>query len=213
MALEPLQASSLLGPLLTEKALSDIPLFGSERANINGLVEKTMQTGVSSEELSTERPSEEIDLPEVVSADSSVAQKLVAIRKALKDVSLAASTDSGAQPKIAAPPQLQCHESLLTETKAASMLSNKAQVVLDHTMLLRAREGYLFNYQRNQKVVADDIWLRDVWAWVAGAEDAASDGGMMSHPLDIGYLGVHTIWTNDLGEHHCAIDRCAVPDG
>lgn len=213
MALEPLQASSLLGPLLTEKALSDIPLFGSERANINGLVEKTMQTGVSSEELSTERPSEEIDLPDVVSADSSVAQKLVAIRKALRDVSLAATTDSGARPKIAAPPQLQCHESLLTETKAASMLSNKAQVVLDHTMLLRAREGYLFNYQRNQKVVSDDVWLRDVWAWVAGAEDAASDGGMMSHPLDIGYLGVYTIWTNDLGEHHFAVDIYAASDG
>lgn len=213
MALEPLQASSLLGPLLTEKALSDIPLFGSERANINGLVEKTMQTGVSSEELSTERPSEEIDLPDVVSADSSVAQKLVAIRKALRDVSLAVTTDSGARPKIAAPPQLQCHESLLTETKAASMLSNKAQVVLDHTMLLRAREGYLFNYQRNQKVVSDDVWLRDVWAWVAGAEDAASDGGMMSHPLDIGYLGVYTIWTNDLGEHHFAVDIYAASDG
>lgn len=33
-----------------------------------------------------------------------------------------------------------------------------------------------------------------------GAEEAAADGGMMSHPLDLGYMGVHTIWTNNLGE-------------
>jgi len=33
-----------------------------------------------------------------------------------------------------------------------------------------------------------------------GAEEAATDGGMMSHPLDLGYMGVYTIWTNNLGE-------------
>lgn len=32
-----------------------------------------------------------------------------------------------------------------------------------------------------------------------GADAAAADGGMMSHPLDIGYMGVHTVWTNNLG--------------
>jgi hypothetical protein len=32
-----------------------------------------------------------------------------------------------------------------------------------------------------------------------GAEEAAADGEMISHPLDIGYMGVHTVWTNDLG--------------
>lgn len=26
------------------------------------------------------------------------------------------------------------------------------------------------------------------------------DGGMMSHPLDLSYLGVYTIWTNTLGK-------------
>ncbi len=33
-----------------------------------------------------------------------------------------------------------------------------------------------------------------------GAEEAAVDGGMISHPLDIGYMGVHSVWTNNLGE-------------
>lgn len=36
--------------------------------------------------------------------------------------------------------------------------------------------------------------------YLTGADAAAADGGMMSHPLDIGYMGVHTVWTNNLGE-------------
>jgi len=27
----------------------------------------------------------------------------------------------------------------------------------------------------------------------------ATDGGMVSRPLDVGYLGIYTIWTNNLG--------------
>lgn len=33
----------------------------------------------------------------------------------------------------------------------------------------------------------------------SGAEEACEDGGMMSHPLDLSYLGVNTIWMNNLG--------------
>jgi hypothetical protein len=31
------------------------------------------------------------------------------------------------------------------------------------------------------------------------AEEAAADRGMMQHPLDLNYMGVQTIWANDLG--------------
>lgn len=31
------------------------------------------------------------------------------------------------------------------------------------------------------------------------AEEACADGGMLAHPLDLSYLGVQTIWTEDLG--------------
>lgn len=36
-----------------------------------------------------------------------------------------------------------------------------------------------------------------------GAEEACEDGGMMSHPLDLSYLGVNTVWTNNLGKNIC----------
>ncbi len=35
-------------------------------------------------------------------------------------------------------------------------------------MLLRAKEKYLFDFALNQTIAADDPWLRDTWAWVAG---------------------------------------------
>lgn len=33
------------------------------------------------------------------------------------------------------------------------------------------------------------------------AEEACADGGMLAHPLDLSYLGVQTIWTEDLGKN------------
>jgi hypothetical protein len=33
----------------------------------------------------------------------------------------------------------------------------------------------------------------------ADAEMAADDGGMLLGNMDLSYLGVHSIWTNDLG--------------
>ncbi len=32
-----------------------------------------------------------------------------------------------------------------------------------------------------------------------GAEEAAKDDGMVSMPLDLGYMGVYTVWMNILG--------------
>ena len=35
---------------------------------------------------------------------------------------------------------------------------------------------------------------------LTGAEEAASDGGMVSGPLDLSYMGVYTVWMNLLGK-------------
>lgn len=195
LELEPPQAHSLLSPLFTERALSDIPLFGSERPDINALVDKVISSHTHADEMMDEMAVEEPDIPAAFLTASSIAEKLAALRLASQDASSSQEPLSTNTPSS----QLQRHEMLLTKLKTMSRVSHKVQAALDHTMLLRAKEGYLFNYTKNQEIVADDSWLRDVWAWVAGAEEAASDSGMISHPIDIGYLGVSTIWTNDLG--------------
>ncbi|OAA58564.1 WD40 repeat-like-containing domain protein [Niveomyces insectorum RCEF 264] len=93
----------------------------------------------------------------------------------------------------------EMHESLLTSMLDRQGFPSEAQAVLDHVMLLRAKEGYLFNCKLNREIVSDDPWLRDVWGWVGDAETAAADGGMTAHYLDLSYMGVAGVWLEDLG--------------
>ncbi|KAK4157228.1 SEH-associated protein 4 [Chaetomidium leptoderma] len=190
MTFEPSQARDIFGPLLTEQALSDIPVFGPQKVNIKSLVEKALTSSLSEDRLVAE-VSKGSHSSVLFEGASSIADKLKALRLASKQ--------GKDEPDEALLSQLERHEKLLADTRDMAHLSSKERFAVDHTMLIRAQEGYRFDFTKNQKIVADDPWLHDVWVWVAGAEGAAADGGMMSHPLDIGYMGVHTVWTNDLG--------------
>lgn len=68
------------------------------------------------------------------------------------------------EPKV----QRERHERSLSEKMESLGLPREGHAVLDHIMLLRAKEKYLFSTETNQRVVADDPWLQDVWGWVAG---------------------------------------------
>ncbi|KAL2271722.1 hypothetical protein VTJ83DRAFT_1093 [Remersonia thermophila] len=187
--LEPSHSQEIYAPLLTEHALSDVPLFGPNKADVKALVSKAWSEA-SDARL---RAGDTRDLRPSASFEeaTSVAEKLNALRLA--------SRQRRNEPEEALVSQLERHENLLTELQDAAGLSSKERYTADHVMLLRAQEGYRFDFVKNQKIVADDPWLRDVWAWVAGAEAAAFNGGMVSHPLDLGYMGVYSIWANDLG--------------
>ncbi|KAM7223794.1 SEH-associated protein 4 [Rhypophila decipiens] len=192
MEFEPQQSHEIFGPLLAEQALADVPLFGPEKANLNKAIEHAVSSKTAAGPVVAKQIDANDELPVPYSEASSVAEKLAALRIASRHTS---PPVSGGEPLS----QLQHHEHTLTEIKDMSRLPTQGQALLDHSMLFRAKESYLFNYETNQRVVADDPWLRDVWAWVSGADDAASDGGMMSHPLDLGYMGIYTIWINNLG--------------
>ncbi|KAG8427250.1 hypothetical protein J3459_007392 [Metarhizium acridum] len=95
----------------------------------------------------------------------------------------------------------EIHEALLGTLATVKGLPREAQCVVDHSMLLRAKEKYLFDAATNRTVLSDDSWRRFLWDWVADAEMAADDGGMLLGNMDLSYLGVHSIWTNDLGKN------------
>lgn len=71
--------------------------------------------------------------------------------------------------------QRERHEKLLSDTLESLGLPGEGHAVLDHIMLLRAKEKYLFSTETNQRVVADDPWLQDVWGWVAGMSPSNPD--------------------------------------
>jgi len=188
MEFEPSQEERIFAPFLTEQALTDVPLFGPNKASVRTLVEKTLADGLSQHTLAVSGGSDQ--RTSVSKEAPTVADKLKALRKAAKN------SEGNSEGLLS---QLERRESLLSCTRDMTGLSSQDRYVLDHVMLLRAQEGYRFDPIKNQGIVADDPWLKDAWAWVAGAEAAASEDGMVAFPLDVGYMGVHTIWNNDLG--------------
>ncbi|KZL84616.1 wd repeat domain-containing protein [Colletotrichum incanum] len=214
MEFEPSQSSDMLGPLFVEEALSDIPIFGPNKADVQSIVDKTLQSKFSAAELNSRLVGNANKALPALDNSKSTAERMRALRSELKgkakdsetngteSSTMEESISSLAQLSISREGPVSCrhmHESLLSLPLKAPDLSTEAQCLLDHVMLLRAKEKYLFDCNINRVVVSDDPWLRYVWDWIADAEDAALDGGMKLSPLDLSYMGVCTIWTDDLG--------------
>ena len=81
----------------------------------------------------------------------------------------------------------------------------------------RCLEGYLFDCKENAKIVKEAADLQRMWKWVGGqflstcvtvstnnslldAESGALAGAMTSGPYDLRYLGVQSLWNEDLGK-------------
>lgn len=238
MQFEPTQTSEILGPLITEQALSDVPIFGPEKSGIVGRISSALKDSASVS--ATVEHVDEISrpLPDSFFNATSITQKLKSIRAYVRDeqADQQAEDEQHAQengPKhldnrpneisLASNSLVSCreiHEALLGTLATVKGLPREAQCVVDHSMLLRAKEKYLFDAATNRTVLSDDSWRRFLWDWVAGmfsllsiashqpsiwpdtlidAEMAADDGGMLLGNMDLSYLGVHSIWTNDLG--------------
>ncbi|KAF4979384.1 hypothetical protein FDECE_18067 [Fusarium decemcellulare] len=217
MQFEPSQAPNILGPLLIEEALSDVPLFGPESANIRADAEAALKSNTLSTVSIDDVGATKTPLPEAFHDASTVAPKIRALRAFVRDEFQAPTSTNGVKPRagdtkivqsetsemsLASDSLGSCreiHDALLASLAEAEGLPREAQNVLDHTMLLRAKEKYLFDAVANRDIVADDPWVKYVWDWIATAEETADDGGLMLSNLDLSYLGVHSIWTNNLG--------------
>ncbi|PKS06810.1 hypothetical protein jhhlp_006885 [Lomentospora prolificans] len=209
MRFEPSQAPDILGPLLVDQALSDVPIFGENRVDLASVVEEATNSQVSESGLVGDLDASEDALPESFTNASTTAEKLRALRAYIKDRTKSASktpveglADAAAELSLSAtgpPTNRELHDELLTTLLEAKGLPSKARAVLDHIMLLRAKEKYLFNTTINRAVVDDDPWIRYLWLWISDAEAATEEGGMIASPIDLSYLGVATVWMNDLG--------------
>lgn len=188
MNFEPAISAEMYGPLLLEKALQDVPIFGPHRANVQPAIDKTLQSKPSAETLQTKRPTIP-NLPPTLLKGRPIADRLRALRKAIREADVldedqgepdgsAATLNSSLVDGFehisisqGAPTSCrQLHESLLSVLPLATQLPNEAQSDIDHTMLLRAKERYLLDPMTNRTVVSDDLWLRYIWDWIAGKQ-------------------------------------------
>ncbi|KAF2628240.1 hypothetical protein BU25DRAFT_391877 [Macroventuria anomochaeta] len=73
----------------------------------------------------------------------------------------------------------------------------------------RCQEGYSLGCAQNKVIVANDPWLADVWDFVERMDTHAWGDGMVGNGLELNYLGVESIWANDLEMYD---DRRIDPD-
>ncbi|OOQ86738.1 ubiquitin-protein ligase E3 [Penicillium brasilianum] len=79
------------------------------------------------------------------------------------------------------------------------LLTAKEALTLSTLAQSRCREGYLFNEARNRSIVKDDPALQDLWTWIQRARSDSLGTTMVVNGLDMNYVGVCNVWTNDMG--------------
>ncbi|PFH57397.1 hypothetical protein XA68_15130 [Ophiocordyceps unilateralis] len=205
MRFEPSQTVEILGTFLAEQTLSEVPIFGSDKGRIEERLQEALKnkTAVSTcVEHVDENPS---PLPDSFHDAKSVASQLRSLRTYVGDDNGATQSEDGQANdfSLASNSLSSCrdmHEGLLSSLVTVKGLPREAQSAVDHVMLSRAKEKYLFDAAINREVVSDDPWKRFVWDWIADAEQAADGGGMLLGNMDLSFLGAHAIWTNNLGK-------------
>lgn len=186
MKFEPSQATETLGPFFVEHALSDIPVFGPDKADVGAITDEAMQGDAPEDELLVDQIASAAPLPEAFTTANTVAEKLKALRQYIWSSTNPSVLEKLTSQQISDPMTLlrlqdcpedpskqssrSLHEALLNSTLETSGFPKAAHAVLDHTMLLRAREKYLFDCRANRAVVDDDPWLRGVWGWIEGMD-------------------------------------------
>lgn len=183
MKFEPGQTSEILGPVFIENALSEISIFGPDKVDAGAIARKALETYLPEDELLLDTEASDAPLPVAFTQATTVAEKLRALRAYAQGATRADSFDKNGHQgcdddvekltgisveSSSSSSSRSLHESLLGSTLATAGFPKGAQIVLDHVMLLRAREKYLFDCRANRTVVADDPWLKGVWAWIEG---------------------------------------------
>lgn len=171
------QTIETLGPFFVENALSEIPIFGTQKADVGAIAEEALKAYAPEDDLLVDEAASTVPLPESFVGAKTVAEKLQASRAYIHDIARSKQSDSGTLSTklsgISLDPSpvssnRSLHENLLKSTVELTGFPKAAQVVLDHVMLLRAKEKYLFDCRVNRAVVADDPWLKGVWGWIGG---------------------------------------------
>ncbi|KAI0857239.1 hypothetical protein F4860DRAFT_367137 [Xylaria cubensis] len=210
------QQPEMMGPILFDDAVKDIPLFGNEKIPVATIASQVLDLPPLEADTVLDLEAKD-NFPQLFTEATTTTGKITALRKQSQNTSQYQESSTGDQhtAKLGDGPgqesanaagrsagpvsNRQAHENLLATTLNTKGFPKAAQIVLDHIMLLRSKEKYLFDYPANINIVSDDPWLKDLWLWVARASSAAQDDGMVAEGIDYSFLGVIPIWTKNLG--------------
>ncbi|KAI1281364.1 hypothetical protein F5Y07DRAFT_354486 [Xylaria sp. FL0933] len=208
MQFDATQYPEVMGSLLIDESLKHTPLFGSDRESIATIVSQVLESLPPETDIILDFEAKD-SLPQSFIEASTTAGKILALRKyaqmshqsqeTSRIEGLDKSPTDAAVNGTALISNRQAHENLLTTTINTKGFEKAAQVILDHVMLLRSQEKYLFDYAANIDITSDDPWLKELWLWVGRASHAAYDDAMVAEGIDYSFLGVVPIWNRKLG--------------
>lgn len=176
---DPSEREKVLGPLYATAIKDELAVFGS-----NGLMSKKTAAAIDDEvkkalTLGTD-PMVDVLTPQDASA-SRAASDASAIESFVDEFTQLNTEPKKSKSKLVASvasPELVISKPVfssreLYDRSHYSALSHlpstkSAHEQLDHVMLRRATEGYLFDCVANKDVIEEDPWLQDVWEWIAG---------------------------------------------
>lgn len=143
------------GPLFASAAKVDVPVFGSEKFSFPK-IQDHLHTTIKKSLRSPEDPI--VDL--LSSVDLEISQNHL-----LSDAGVSTSQVSTSNKVYTS---REVHDKLHYSMLSLGSSRKPSIEVLDHVMLRRALDGYLFDCKINKTVATDDHWLRDVWEWIQG---------------------------------------------
>lgn len=186
MQFEPPLAKETLGPFFVENALSATPIFGPDRSNLASIAEMAVEAHAAEPSTVVDETASSVPLPPSFAQAATLAGKLKELRKYVWRIThpdmmdddefdeadpvsmLAKLSITGASDESSTHSSRSLHEALLKSTMETGGFPKAAQVVLDHIMLIRAKENYLLDCRTNRSIVDDDPWLQAVWGWIQG---------------------------------------------
>ena len=171
---DPHEREVVLGPLYATEAKTEIPIYGAKKFTstntklfLNSTVKQALQSDTNPvvNLLSSTKP-------KMGQVPANLSQSDGSVNTALEKVQLEALPEKEqdeevvltTSKKISSSREL--HDELHYTTRGTPEESRTD--LLDHVMLQRAIDGYLFNCKQNKAIVSDDEWLRDVWVWIEG---------------------------------------------
>jgi hypothetical protein len=92
----------------------------------------------------------------------------------------------------------QMHQDLLTLAYPDVRIPLDDHLKVLQTQKRRCQEGYNLDCRKNKDIVANDPWLVDAWNLVERMDAHSWADGMVGGGLELKYLGVASIWANEL---------------
>jgi hypothetical protein len=164
------EKENVLGPLFATAVKSNVPTFGTDkfqspkiRARLDNAIKKSLQS--SEDPIVDLLASVDLETSQTLS-NTGISQSQLEGKGSKTGGSENASADSNPSKKVYT--SREVHDRLHYSTLSLVPSTKSRSELLDHVMLRRAMDGYLFDCKVNKTVTADDQWLQELWEWIKG---------------------------------------------